>query len=133
MPVILGFDPGRDKCGVAVRSAQGEWLFHQVVPAADTLALLQRLYHQYQPEVVVMGNQTTAQPWRQQLQEWLPGVTVALVDERFSTLEAQQRYWEVYPARGWRQLLPRRLRPLPGPVDDVAAMILVERYCQQHG
>ncbi|MEN9206814.1 MAG: pre-16S rRNA-processing nuclease YqgF [Gloeomargarita sp. GMQP_bins_120] len=133
MPVIVGLDPGRDKCGVAVRSVQGDWLFHRVVPATETLALLQQLVAQYGPAVVVMGDQTTAQSWRQWVQDQLPGVTVALVDERYSTLEAQRRYWEVHPARGWRRWLPRWLRPLPGPVDDVAAMVLVERYCQRHG
>ena len=131
MPVILGFDPGRDKCGVAVRSAQGEWPVQQVVPATEALEVLRTLCQQYQPEVVVMGDQTTHQQWRQRLAAALPGVPVVTVDERYSTQEAHKKYWELYPARGWRRFLPARLRPLPRPVDDVAARILVERYCAQ--
>jgi len=131
MPVILGFDPGRDKCGVVVRSAQGEWLVQRVVPAESALEIICTLCQQYQPEVLVMGDQTTHQQWRQRLQEYLPGVPVVTVDERYSTLEAQKKYWELYPAQGWRRLLPTGLRPLPRPVDDVAARILVERYCSQ--
>jgi RNase H-fold protein (predicted Holliday junction resolvase) len=131
MPVIVGFDPGRDKCGVVVRSAQGEWLVQQVVPAESALAVLCTLCQQYQPEVLVMGDRTTHQQWRQRLQACLSGVAVVTVDERYSTLEAQRRYWELYPAQGWRRLLPVGLRPLPRPVDDVAARILVERYCSQ--
>ncbi|APB33433.1 hypothetical protein GlitD10_1113 [Gloeomargarita lithophora Alchichica-D10] len=132
MPVLLGFDPGRDKCGVVLRSARGEWLFQEVVPAAAALEIIYNLYQQYQPDVLVMGDQTTHRQWRQQLQQRLPGVNLVTVDERYSTLEAQNKYWKLYPAQGWRRLLPPGLRPLPRPVDDVAAMILVERYCQQH-
>jgi RNase H-fold protein (predicted Holliday junction resolvase) len=131
MPVLLGFDPGRDKCGVVVRSAQGEWLFQEVVAATAALELIRNLYRQYQPEVLVMGDQTTGKQWRQQLQEQVPGAKVVTVDERYSTLEAKNKYWKLYPAQGWRRLLPPGMRPLPRPVDDVAAMILVERYCQQ--
>lgn len=131
MPVILGFDPGRDKCGVVVRDAGGEWRFQEVVAAPAALEVICQLYQQYQPEVLVMGDQTTGRQWRHRLQEHLPGVKVVTVDERYSTLEAQRKYWQLYPAQGWRRLLPPGMRPLPRPVDDVAAMILVERYCQQ--
>jgi len=131
MPVILGFDPGRDKCGVVLRSAQGEWLVQRVVPAAEVLEVLSTLCQQYQPEVLVMGDQTTHKQWRQRLREVLPRVPVVTVDERYSTQEAQKKYWELYPAQGWRRFLPAGLRPLPRPVDDVAARILVERYCSQ--
>ncbi|MEN9216623.1 MAG: pre-16S rRNA-processing nuclease YqgF [Gloeomargarita sp. HHBFW_bins_162] len=133
MPVILGFDPGRDKCGVVLRSAQGEWLVHEVVPAGEALDFIQALYQQYQPDVLVMGDQTTGKQWRQKLREVLPEINLVTVDERYSTLEAQRKYWELYPAQGWRRFLPQGMRPLPRPVDDVAARILVERYCQQRG
>ncbi|MEN9214311.1 MAG: pre-16S rRNA-processing nuclease YqgF [Gloeomargarita sp. DG02_4_bins_56] len=133
MPVILGFDPGRDKCGVVVRSAEGEWPVQQVVPAGSALRVIGDLYQQYRPDVLVMGDQTTGKQWRQKLQEVLPHINLVTVDERYSTLEAQRKYWELYPAQGWRRLLPSGMRPLPRPVDDLAARILVERYCQQTG
>jgi RNase H-fold protein (predicted Holliday junction resolvase) len=125
----LGFDPGRDKCGVAVRSGDGELLYHEVVLSGSAIATLQSLYQQYDISVVVMGNQTTAKTWRKQLREALPDtVEILMVDERYSTLEARDRYWQMYPPQGLARLIPEGLRSPPRPIDDIVAILLIERY-----
>ena len=75
--------------------------------------------------LVVLGDGTGHQAWREQLEPWLP---VVLVDERGTTLAARQRYWQIEAARGWRRLLPLGLRQPPRDWDDVVAQILVERW-----
>jgi RNase H-fold protein (predicted Holliday junction resolvase) len=125
----LGFDPGRDKCGVAVRHENGQVLYHEVVPSGNAIATLQALCQQYEISVVVMGNQTTAKTWRKQLGEALPDtVDIFMVDERYSTLESRDRYWQMYPPRGLARLLPEGLRSPPRPIDDIVAILLIERY-----
>lgn len=125
----LGFDPGRDKCGVAVRSGDGELLYHEVVLSGSAIATLQSLYQQYDISVVVMGNQTTAKTWRKQLGEALPdSIEIIMVDERYSTLEARDRYWQMYPPQGLARLIPEGLRSPPRPIDDIVAILLIERY-----
>jgi len=52
---------------------------------------------------------------------------VLLIEERGSTLAARSRYWQLFPARGWRRLLPMGLRQPPRPWDDVVAQLLVEQ------
>jgi hypothetical protein len=49
------------------------------------------------------------------------------VDERGTTLEARRRYWQLFPPRGWRRLLPQGLRQPPRDWDDVVAQLLLER------
>lgn len=125
----LGFDPGRDKCGVAVRSGDGELLYHEVVLSERAIATLLSLCQQYDISVVVMGNQTTAKTWRKQLGEALPDtVEIIMVDERYSTLEARDRYWQMYPPQGFARLIPEGLRSPPRPIDDIVAILLIERY-----
>jgi RNase H-fold protein (predicted Holliday junction resolvase) len=125
----LGFDPGRDKCGVAVRSGDGELLYHEVVLSGSAIATLQSLYQQYDISIVVMGNQTTAKTWRKQLGEALPDtIEIMMVDERYSTLEARDRYWQMYPPQGLARLIPEGLRSPPRPIDDIVAILLIERY-----
>ena len=41
--MILGFDPGRDKCGVAVMSRDRTILEHQVVSATEAIATIGEL------------------------------------------------------------------------------------------
>ena len=125
----LGFDPGRDKCGIAVRSGSGQLFYHDVVLSDRAIATLQSLYQQYDISVVVMGNQTTAKIWRKQLGEALPeSIEIIMVDERYSTLEARDRYWQMYPPQGLARLIPEGLRSPPRPIDDIVAILLIERY-----
>ncbi len=78
-----------------------------------------------------MGNQTTAKQWQQQLKENLPSsVLIKMVDERNSSLEARDRYWQMYPPQGLQRLIPQGMRVPPRPVDDIVAIVLIERYLQ---
>jgi RNase H-fold protein (predicted Holliday junction resolvase) len=132
LPLILGFDPGRDKCGVAVVGTDRSVSFHEVVPAAEAIATINSLGQQYDITQLVLGNQTTALQWRQQLEQNLtPPLPIAMIDERYSTLEARDRYWTMYPPKGLVRLIPQGMRDVPRPIDDIVAIILVERYLDQ--
>jgi RNase H-fold protein (predicted Holliday junction resolvase) len=130
--MILGFDPGRDKCGLAVMGREGQLVYHQVVVSPEAIATLQQLCQQFAIETIVMGDQTTAKSWKQKISRELPiSVPIVLVDERYSSLAARDRYWQMYPPKGLERLIPQGLRQPPRPVDDLVAILLVERYLKQ--
>ena len=126
---IIGFDPGRDKCGIAIREPDGKIACHQVVTAEAAIPSLQSLCQQFPVELIVMGNQTTAKQWKQQLEAEL-GTTfpIVMVDERNSSLEARDHYWQIYPPQGLTRLIPPGMRLPPRPIDDIVAILLIERY-----
>ncbi len=135
--VIVGFDPGRDKCGVAVMGCEdppspgssGALYSHAVIPADAVAETLTQISQTYTIAVLVMGNQTTAKHWQSQVAAILPPqVPIQTVDERYSTLEARDRYWQMYPPKGLARLIPQALRTISRPLDDIAAIILIERY-----
>ncbi|MEC4805030.1 MAG: pre-16S rRNA-processing nuclease YqgF [Jaaginema sp. PMC 1079.18] len=127
--MLLGFDPGRDKCGIAVMSRDRQLYYHQVVESKDAIAAIAELQQQYPIEQIVMGNQTTSKQWQKQLQEyWGDRLPIHLVDERYSTLEARDRYWQMYPPQGLQRLIPQGMRLPPRPIDDLVAILLIERY-----
>lgn len=125
---ILGLDPGRDKCGVAIMNAQGEFALHQVIDSVTAISKLAHLIEQYAVDLIVIGDGTTSKSWQQEIESNLPTVSVTTVNETNSTLEARDRYWDMYTAKGWQRLVPRSLRTPPRPVDDIVAIILIERY-----
>ncbi|WYM00722.1 MAG: pre-16S rRNA-processing nuclease YqgF [Gloeotrichia echinulata CP02] len=128
-PVILGFDPGRDKCGVAVMGLDRQLYYHQVIPANEAIATIETLRQKFPISLVVMGDQTTAKQWKKQLsQELTDALNIILVDERYTTLEARDRYWQMYPPKGLTKLLPHGMRQPPRPIDDIVAILLIERY-----
>jgi RNase H-fold protein (predicted Holliday junction resolvase) len=128
-PVILGFDPGRQKCGLAVMGLDRSLYYHEVVPATEAIATIQSLQQQYPISFLVMGDQTSAKEWKLQINDSLPDPPrIVPVDERYSTLEARDRYWQMYPPTGLARLLPRGVRTVPRPIDDIVAILLIERY-----
>jgi RNase H-fold protein (predicted Holliday junction resolvase) len=128
-PVIIGFDPGRDKCGIAVMALDRSLLHHEIAAASEAIALLRTLAQRYPVSMLVMGDQTTAKSWKQQIEAELdPDLRIVLVDERYTSLEARDRYWKMYPPRGLMQMVPKGMRHPPRPVDDIVAILLIERY-----
>jgi RNase H-fold protein (predicted Holliday junction resolvase) len=128
--IILGFDPGRDKCGLAVTTDDAQILYHQVINSENAIDTINDLINQYHPEKIVMGNQTTSKQWQKKLTKNLQTKTkIELVDEKNSTIEARDKYWQMYPAKGVTKLIPQSLRIPPRPIDDIVAILLIERYC----
>ena len=127
---ILGLDPGRDKCGVAVMNSQQEVICHQVIDSAKAIAIIQQLTQTYAIELIVMGDGTTSKDWQQKIESNLLTVAVTTINETNSTLEARDRYWIMYPPQGLQRLIPQGLRTPPRPVDDLVAIILIERYLE---
>ena len=126
---LLGFDPGRDKCGVAITDQEGNVFYHEVVESSQAISIINNLIEQFSITLLVMGNQTTSKQWKKRLEnELLDSIPIRLIDERNSTLEARDRYWEMYPPQGLMRLLPQGMRNPPRPIDDIVAILLIERY-----
>ncbi len=130
-PVILGFDPGRQKCGLAIMGLDRSLYYHEVIAANTAIETIETLRQRFPVSMVVMGNQTSAKEWRQQLAEVADPPRVVMVDERYSTLEARDRYWQMYPPQGLVRLLPQGMRTPPRPIDDIVAILLIERYLER--
>ena len=140
----LGIDPGRDKTGVALVEETGRILAVQVMRTrnfSDTL--LQFLYDTLQVrntwglrkilKAVVLGNGTGSEEHKQWVEKALPGYPVYIVDEKYSTEEARNLYWKLYPPRGLRRLIPLGLQTPPEPLDGYAAVVQVHRFMEQEG
>ena len=109
-PVILGFDPGRYKCGLAIVSLDRSLCYHEVVLAESVLEHIESLRQTYPISLIVMGDQTGAKIWKQELSR------------------LNERDWEMFPPKGLNRLLPQSKRSIPRPIDDIVAILLIERY-----
>ena len=130
--MIIGFDPGRDKCGIAVMGRDCELHYHQVVVASEAIATIKKLCQHFPIELLVMGDRTTAKSWKAQVELNLPAsMPIVMVNEHNSSLEARDRYWQMYPPQGLAKLIPQGMRLPPRPCDDIVAILLIERYLNQ--
>ena len=125
MSTVLAIDPGRDKCGIAVLSPQGDILLHEIVPTGALETRVSELAAEYAPRII-MGDGTTSAATKARIEAQVGAVT--LVDEYRTTEEGRRRYWAENPPRGWRRLVPRGLLTPTVPVDDFAAVALARRF-----
>jgi resolvase, RNase H domain protein len=122
---VLAIDPGRDKCGIAVLSPQGDILLHEIVPTGALETRVSELAAEYAPRII-MGDGTTSAATKARIEAQVGAVT--LVDEYRTTEEGRRLYWAENPPRGWRRLVPRGLLTPTVPVDDFAAVALARRF-----
>lgn len=131
---VLAIDPGSSKCGMALvrRGSDGdlELLWRTVAPNAELDAQIDMASRVAPFSMVIVGSGTTSRAMVQRLREHIPSVGILLVDEKNTTVQAIERYWEHNPRRGWRRLIPSSIQTPPEPVDDFAALILAERVLE---
>ena len=126
MTRVVGFDPGRSKCGlVLVTTDSAQVLDSDVLVPEAVLTTLNTWSQRDDLEMIVMGDGTGSKTWIEPLQEL---TTLVQVNERGTTLKARQRYWQLWPPTGLTRLVPKGLRVPPVPLDAVAALVMVEAY-----
>ena len=123
---LVGVDPGRAKCGLVLVDPEERLVLEGVVlPVSRVIDQLTTWSTQGGVDLILLGNGTSSEQWQPSLRRL---ASVELVEEQGTTLRARERYWQLWPARGWRKLLPRGMRLPPGDLDAVAALVMVEDH-----
>ena len=126
MSRVAGLDPGRSKCGlVLVDSASACVQTGLVLPRNNVVHQLERWRQEASLQLILIGNGTGSGGWLERLK---PIAEVQSVDEQGTTLRARRRYWQLWPAQGWRRLIPEGLRLPPTDLDAIAALVMVEDH-----
>ena len=131
MTRVVALDPGRSKCGLLLADTSTNTVLQgKVIPSSEVLNQLRAwmsnaLEETAQIDELVIGDGTSSTIWQQQLPT---NLKVHVVDETGTTLRARERYWQLWPARGWRRMLPSGLRLPPGDLDAIAALVILEDY-----
>jgi RNase H-fold protein (predicted Holliday junction resolvase) len=129
--MVLGVDPGTQKCGYAVVVELGSPpLELGVVPLREFGARLAVLRARFSIDLAAIGKGTNAGTVSATVRD--AGLPFALVDERETSLQARARFFIDFPPRGWRRLIPRGMLLPDRPIDDYAALLIAERYLR-HG
>lgn len=132
---VLAIDPGTSKCGMAMvaRDAQGaiSLLWRQVRATEELAAGLDEAKEVAPYSLVIVGAGTHSRETVHVIREHNPSTAILIVDEKNTTLEAREKYWEYHPRKGWRRLLPATMQVPPDPVDDFVALILAERVLHE--
>lgn len=102
--------------------------YHQVVAADAVIDEIATLRQRFPISTIVLGDQTASRNWKDALSQLPDPPRIMLVDERYTSLEARDRYWQMYPPAGLTGIIPQSLRKISRPIDDIVAILLIERY-----
>jgi RNase H-fold protein (predicted Holliday junction resolvase) len=102
--------------------------YQEVVPVDLVVSTLEQLRQRFPISTIVLGDQTGSKQWKNTLTQLHDPPRIMVVDERYTSLEARDRYWQMYPPTGLAKLMPQSLRTIPRPIDDIVAILLIERY-----
>ena len=125
---LISIDPGKCKCGLVLAD-----LHHKKVDQAVVLntafvpQYLKTLNNSENISKVIIGNGTTSRQNIEKLKFLKKELIV--VEEKNTTFRAKKRYFELFPMRGLKNLLPKEIFIINKNLDAVSALIILEDYC----
>ncbi|MEI6518658.1 MAG: pre-16S rRNA-processing nuclease YqgF [bacterium] len=128
LPPIIAIDPGREKCGLAVVTRDGEVIVREIIPVNDITKRISYYLGRYGVRNIVLGDRTGSRNIRELIRSAGISNDVAFVDEDHSSEIARKRWLIEHPGKGLARLLPIGMRTPDEPIDDYVAVILAERY-----
>jgi RNase H-fold protein (predicted Holliday junction resolvase) len=129
--IVIGIDPGREKCGLAVVHRQNGIIHRDIVSTGQIVEAVNTIVAAYQVYLIVIGSGTSSRRIQTSLQAANSKLTFIVVDEYRTTDAARARYWQENPPHGLKRLMPVTMLVPPVPVDDFAAVIIAEKYLHQ--
>ncbi len=127
-PPLLAIDPGTEKCGVAIVTAQRKILEQEITPLASLHLRVGHFIGKYGITTVILGDRTGAREARDLLRASGFNIEIIFVNEDRTSELGRKRFLIANPPKGWKRLLPIGLRCPNRPYDDYVAVILAERY-----
>jgi len=131
--VIIGVDPGRSKCGLAVVYDDGSRKSLAVVPTPEIGDRLDAEVRASDVRAICIGHATGSDSIVALCASRWPAIPRRVVDETNTTLEARRLYYVDHPPRGLWRFIPRGLLVPNEPLDAYAALLIVSRAEAENG
>ena len=125
---LISIDPGKFKCGLVLVDLYKKKVHQAIVLNTEFLPnYVKNLYSTENISKVIIGNGTTSRQNIQKLR--FIKKDLIIVEERNTTLRAKKRYFELFPTRGFKTLLPKEIFIMNKTLDALSALIILEDYC----
>lgn len=125
---ILAIDPGLSKWGWAVVDCHNHVIVKGINNSSELIAQVTKLYNKHDFKSIILGNSTGSKAFSEQIMSLPIELSVELVDESSSTLEARSLYFEWNPPKGIWRLIPITMQSPSENYDDYTAIVLAKRY-----
>ena len=129
MARVLSIDPGKSKCGLVLAEINEKKVYEAKVIQSELLEdYIKNLDNVEDISKIIIGNGTTSIEIRNKLHFFKKEIIT--FEEKNTTFRAKARYFELFPIRGLKFLLPREVFILNKNLDAISALIILEDYCK---
>ena len=125
---LISIDPGKCKCGLVLAELSEKKVHEAIILKSELLEDYVRNLNTIENiSKIVVGNGTTNRKIREKLDFFKK--EIVSFEEKNTTFRAKERYFELFPIRGFKNLVPKEFFILNKNLDAVSALIILEDYC----
>ena len=128
MARVISIDPGKSKCGFVLAEIYEKKVCDALVIKSELLEdYIKNINNSEDISKIIIGNGTTSNETIKELNFFKKEIIT--FEEKNTTYRAKERYFELFPISGLKFLVPRELFIINKNLDAIAALIILEDYC----
>ena len=128
---LIAIDPGKSKCGLVLAELSEKKVYEAIIIKSEVLEdYVRNLNNVEDISKIIIGNGTTSKDIRKKLNFFKKEIIT--FEEKNTTFRAKSRYFELFPIRGLKFLIPREVFILNKNLDALSALIILEDYCRMN-
>ena len=129
MSRVITIDPGKSKCGLVLAQISEKKVYKAIILKSELIEnYVRNLIAAEDISQIIIGNGTTNKEIKEKLEFFKREIIT--FEEKNTTYRAKARYFELFPIRGLRFLIPREVFILNKNLDAISALIILEDYCK---
>ena len=129
MARVICIDPGKNKCGLVVAEISEKKVYQATIIKTRSIKdYVRNLNTEEDISQIIIGNGTTSKNIREKIDFFKREIII--FEEKNTTYRAKARYFELFPIRGLKFLIPREVFIINKNLDAVSALIILEDYCK---
>ena len=126
---LVSIDPGKYKCGLVLAEITEKKVYTAIVLKNELLNdYVRNLNNVEDISKIIIGNGTSSRDVIKKLDFFKKEIVT--FEEKNTTYRAKARYFELFPIRGLKFLIPREFFILNKNLDAISALIILEDYCK---
>ena len=125
---LISIDPGKYKCGLVMVDINQKKVDQAIVIKTELLPSYVKNFKSVENiSKFIIGNGTTSKQNIEKL-EFIKNDLIVF-EEKNTTYRAKERYFELFPIEGLKNLLPKEFFIINKNLDALSALIILEDYC----
>ena len=126
---LVSIDPGKYKCGLVLAEISEKKVYKAIIIKTDLVEdYVRNLNIVEDISKIIIGNGTTCREICKKLDFFKKEIIT--FKEKNTTYRAKARYFELFPIKGWKFLIPKEMFILNKNLDAISALIILEDYCK---